>query len=224
MRRSHASPHPTPTAYLAQASALYESAGESIQQEGRRWYFREHDEAIRLAEGSGYPLHIVCACLAVLSPRCQWRRVKKACELLLRGRKPPGIFSHNLNKAASILATRRTDLIQPDQAPKTWAFWQNLWRPDDPEPVTLDSWMFRSHGLPVGSGLRTYHVLANAYRQLASQLGLLPCQLQAVVWLHAKATLSSRRNGCSGKRSAPRRNVVPHRQPTKEEINDRIDP
>jgi len=223
MRRSHASPHPKSTTYLAQASALYESAGESIQQEGSLWYFREHKEALCLAEGTGYALRVVCACLAVLSPRCQWRRVKKACKLLLDGGKPPGIFNHNVSKAARILATGNTDLIQPHQAPKTWAFWQNLWRPDNPEPVTLDSWMFRSHGLPLGAGLGTYHALATAYRDLAPQLELLPNQLQAVVWLHAKATLSRRRDNCSGKR-APRRNVVPHRQPTKEEINDRIDP
>jgi hypothetical protein len=144
--------------------------------------------------------------------------VKKACKLLLEGRKPPGIFNHNLAKAARILATGSTDLIQPHQAPKTWAFWQNLWQPDDPEPVTLDSWMSRSHGLPANTSLRMYQTLAATYRDLAPQLGLLPNQLQAVIWLHAKATLSKRRDGCSGKRNAPRRVAVPHRQPKKEEI------
>jgi len=85
-------------------------------------------------------------------------------------------------------------LIQPHQAPKTWAFWQNLWQPDDPEPVTLDSWMFRSHGLSVRANLCAYQALAQAYRRLAPQLGLLPNQLQAIVWLHARATLQPHQN------------------------------
>jgi len=85
MGTSYLSPH-TKTAYLAQARLLYEKAGQFIQHEGRHWYLREHKEALGLAEGTGHPLRIVCACLAVLSPRCHWRRVKKACKLLLEGR------------------------------------------------------------------------------------------------------------------------------------------
>jgi len=182
---------PKAAAYLAQARLLYESAGQTARHEGWHWYFREHKEASRLAEHTGHSLAVVCACLAVLSPRCQWRRVKKACELLLEGQNPPGVFAHNLAKATRILATGCTDLIQPHEAPKTWAFWQNLWRPNDPEPVTLDSWMLRSHGLSARTNLCSYQALSSAYRRLAPELGLLPNQLQAIVWLHAKATLLS---------------------------------
>jgi hypothetical protein len=76
--------------------------------------------------------------------------------------------------------------IDPKTAPKTWAFWQNLWHPHDPTPVTLDVWMFRAHGLPVSARLGTYEALAEAYRSVAAEVGLIPNQLQAIVWLHIK--------------------------------------
>jgi len=121
-----------------------------------------------------------------LSPRCQWPRVKHACHELLAGNHPSGIFGHNLAKAEHILASRNGIAIDPATAPKTWAFWQNLWHPNDPNPVTLDSWMFRAHGLPVNAGIVSYRLLADAYRTVARDLGLVPNQLQATVWLHVK--------------------------------------
>src|SRR5207245_6654817 len=131
---------------------------------------------------TGRPVRSICACLAVLSPRCKWPRVKDACRELLAGNHASGIFGHNVAKAERILASPNGIPIDPQTAPKTWAFWQNLWHPDDPKPVTLDSWMFRAHGLPASIRLGTYHKLAAAYRSVAAELGLIPNQLQAIVW------------------------------------------
>ena len=109
---------------------------------------------------------------------------KRNCRQL--GNEPRGIFGHNLAKAEHILASRNGIAIDPATAPKTWAFWQNLWHPHDPQPVTLDSWMFRAHGLPDSTRLGTYQALADAYRAVAAELDLIPNQLQAIVWLHIK--------------------------------------
>src|SRR5437867_9687536 len=128
--------------HTARIRALYETIDEVTKERGRAWYIQEHKEAARLAFDYGHSLRAFSACLAVLSPRCQWPRVKQSCRELLAGEMPAGLFGHNLAKARQILKTGNTDLIHPNRAPKTWAFWQNLWRPDDPEPVTLDSWMF----------------------------------------------------------------------------------
>jgi len=114
--------------------------------------------------------------------------VKGACGQLLSGDVPSGIFGRSLAKADEILTSRHSDLIDPRQAPKTWAFWQNLWRPYNHYPVTLDSWMFQAHGLPANAGLRTYNALADAYRTVARDLELVPNQLQAIVWLHVKGS------------------------------------
>jgi hypothetical protein len=95
-------------------------------------------------------------------------------------------LSRNLAKAQEILILRGPIPIDPKQAPKTWSFWQNLWRPDNPYPVTLDSWMLRAHGLLASSGIGIYRMLADAYRDVARDVGLTPNQLQAMVWLHVK--------------------------------------
>lgn len=168
--------------------SFYQKANDVTRHRGEQWYQREHDYALWLAQRTGYPPRIVCACLAVLSPRCQWTRVKGACGQLLSGDMPSGIFGRSLAKAEEILASRHTLVIDPRRAPKTWAFWQNLWRPYNHYPVTLDSWMFRAHGLPANAGVRSYRMLADAYRTVARDLGLVPNQLQATVWLHVKAS------------------------------------
>jgi hypothetical protein len=170
----------------AEIRLLYDRSDATTRVRGRRWYATEHAYAVCLSKSADRPVRLIAACLAVLSPRCQWPRVKAACEELLAGRTPAGIFNRNLAKARDILASHNGLPIYPDTAPKTWAFWQNLWRPDDPEPVTLDSWMFRAHGLSVRSGIRTYRALADAYRSAAGELGLVPNQLQATIWLHMK--------------------------------------
>jgi hypothetical protein len=180
--------------HARQIRMLYNQTDAAVRRQGQDWYRREHHEARALAKATGLELRQVCVCLAVLSPRCQWSRVKRACGELLAGQRPAGIFGHNLRKAAGILRSQNGIAIDPRTAPKTWAFWQNLWHPNDPEPVTLDSWMFRAHGLPVSVSFKTYQVLADCYRTVAPEFSLRANQLQATVWLHLKATMKGERN------------------------------
>ena len=109
--------------HARQIRMLYNQTDAAIRRQGQDWYRREHHEARSLAKAMGLELRQVCACLAVLSPRCQWPRVKRACRELLLGKKPAGIFGHNLRKAAAILHSQNGVPIDPDTAPKTWAFW-----------------------------------------------------------------------------------------------------
>lgn len=176
--------------HLVRIHTLYEAIDKETQRQGKRWYKTEHAYAAHLARHNGHSLRTVCACLAILSPRCQWPRVRRVCEDLLHGRTPTGIFGHNLRKARRLLRENVASPIHPRQAPKTWAFWQNLWHPDDSYPVTLDAWMFRAHRIHPRANLSTYDALAEAYRIAAGDLGLIPNQLQAAIWLHTRMTLS----------------------------------
>jgi hypothetical protein len=180
--------------HASRIRALYVQAADATKQHGLHWYATEHAYAAALARHAGEPLAVVCACLAVLSPRCQWPRVKDACAHLLAGERPSGVFGHNLVKAKAILGVRHGDLIDPARAPKTWAFWQNLWHPLDRNPVTLDTWMCRAHDLSPRVSLSTYQSLAAAYRAMAEELDLIPNQLQATVWLHMRRQQSRRTN------------------------------
>ena len=174
------------TRHARRIESLYRATSADTRAAGLIWYEREHAYAATLARASGQPVASVCACLAILSPRCRWPRVKTACEALLAGHKPRGLLPHNLAKAVYVLERRNGIPIHRREAPKTWSFWQNLCDPKDPYPVTLDSWMLRAHDLPPKSGIGTYDALADAYRAVAHDLGLIPNQLQAVIWLHVK--------------------------------------
>src|SRR5437879_6143619 len=101
MRSSPQYPH------LAQIRSLYATAHDATREQGRQWYAREHAETLLLAKSTGRPVRQICACLAVLSPRCQWPRVKSACAQMLAGNQPRGIFGHNVAKAekSSLRAT-----------------------------------------------------------------------------------------------------------------------
>jgi hypothetical protein len=105
--------------HVRQIRILYSEAASSTKH-GCEWYEREHTEAHSLAKAMGLELRLVC--VAVLSPRCQWPRVKQACRELLAGEKPPGIFGHDLRKAAAILHSQNGVPIDSQTAPKTWAF------------------------------------------------------------------------------------------------------
>ena len=179
----------TRNSYLARIHTLYAAIDKETKRQGKRWYRAEHDYAVSLARNNGHSLCTICACLAILSPRCQWPRVKMVCQDLLHGRTPTGIFGHNLRKAKRLLRENAENPIHPRQAPKTWAFWQNLWHPYDPYPVTLDAWMFRAHRIHPHANLGTYDALAQAYRIAAGDLNLIPNQLQAAIWLHTRITL-----------------------------------
>jgi hypothetical protein len=179
--------HPTCSAHVKEILGLIAEIPCATRREGAEWYWREHGDLVALSRQVQKPVRIVSAALAVLSPRCRWPHAKAALALVLAGQRPAGIFAKNFGKARAILSMDGTFPIDPVTAPKTWAFWRNLWRPDDPEPVTLDAWMFRAHGLPPEGGIRAYRALAEAYRAVARDIGIVPNQLQATIWLYTKA-------------------------------------
>src|SRR2546426_993264 len=92
--------------YASRIRTLYRQATEATREHGLNWYATEHANAAALARHAGEPLAVVCACLAVLSPRCQWPRVKEACAHLLAGERPSGVFGRNFEKAKAILGVR----------------------------------------------------------------------------------------------------------------------
>lgn len=69
--------------------------------------------------------------------------------------------------------------------PKTFNFFHNILRPDDPNYVTIDR-----HAYAIAKGdnaerltQKQYLDVANHYVRSANRLGILPNQLQAVLWV-----------------------------------------
>lgn len=61
-------------------------------------------------------------------------------------------------------------------------FFMNLYDPVNPQYVTIDRWAYKAAGYYGNPTNKKYLEVANAYKQSAKDLGLLPNQLQAITW------------------------------------------
>lgn len=74
--------------------------------------------------------------------------------------------------------------VNPDTAPKIFAFAQNLM--GDMQPVTIDAWMLRAAGLPGDLKLKDkgrYATISAIVSRLAHRNDLTPAQCQAIIWV-----------------------------------------
>ena len=80
------------------------------------------------------------------------------------------------------------DFLSATKGPKIRAFYSNIVNPSDPEPVTIDGHMIGvwfGHPITMKSAAYLkvrYHEIAGGFRDVAAGLGLIPNQLQAVLW------------------------------------------
>lgn len=168
-------------------------------EEGLGWYGRARSEALRLSQA--YFLPTVCThaagIIAVLSPSVQWERNLIDAEAVCSARQGDSVrvstYGQFLSKA---LAIRDGDSpkkwINPKTAPKTYAFWRCITNPRTTEHVVIDR-----HALAacVGRNLTDkergamlkrvggYAHYSQVYRDAAKEVGILPLQMQAIVWL-----------------------------------------
>jgi hypothetical protein len=114
-------------------------------------------------------------------------------QFLLSGFK---VSSSDLKKVVRLRGGFETvqDVFKTTQARKQKNFYLNIYRPGLEYPVTIDRHAFdaflgidsgiqdRPIDVTVGDGDQVYDVVADTYRSLADELGVLPHELQAVVW------------------------------------------
>lgn len=165
--------------------------------EGADWYVVGHEFCKKLAEKYRLELPVVCAIVSILSPATNWEQNKKDAVRLIQSvergvvridRLRLTTYGHNVRKAMKVLRGK----IQPGDAfsivssPKTLNFFLNLLNPHDPSPVTIDR-----HAYVIATGEKTdkihkalYLRIASAYKQAAEEIGILPSQLQAVLWVN----------------------------------------
>jgi hypothetical protein len=87
-----------------------------------------------------------------------------------------------------------TAIFRSTQRRKQKNFYLNIYHPELPYPVTIDRHAFDAYlgidsgvndrpiDLSTGEGEQVYDVIADTYRAVAEELGILPHELQAVVW------------------------------------------
>ena len=187
--------------------ALWESRTETDESEGLLWYARANRRGQELAVRHNVTLGQAIGVIAVLSPGCEWgKNLQYADELLAAwnsGKRGPdlpmvGVYGNkNLDKAKAILSGHSPTVVIPDSSKKVKAFYSCLINPAESQDVVIDR-----HAKCAALGLRSkksgyasqdvtvrsaeYVYLARHYVKLADRFGLLPSQLQAVLWVSWK--------------------------------------
>ena len=168
---------------------------------GQVWYTEAHLFAQGLATRYNVRLEQVVGVIATLSVQNRWDVNKRDAENLCRARYDGmdldsvvvATYDNQRRKAIAILkAGHNADIasmVATRYGQKTLAFYSNILEPETSYRVTLDRWVFRGLDLEQfgnGGGNRyvcLYRKLEELFRQEALVLGLVPCQLQAAIWL-----------------------------------------
>jgi len=168
---------------------LYNMAPSNIKEEGHAWYTDTHNYCAELSARYAQSIEVVCAVFSALSPATNFEANKKDCLNLLAGTRNYRCttYGSNVLKARNILSGK----VRPENAfslktgPKTFSFYYNVLNPQDGTHTTIDRHAYR---IATGNEVKSlspnqYQRLANYYARAASKIGILPCQLQAVLWI-----------------------------------------
>lgn len=173
---------------------VYRQADEIDRWEGSVAYLRYNATLTALARRYDTPLPRVVGAFAALSPNNDYMGNLRSLVTLLEGMRL-GAREEDCTVSTYKACRHRAwgflhgaDFLASTRGPKTRNFYQNILRPRDPEPVTIDG-----HAVCAAIGKRMrmvevvrtrfkYEEVAQSYREAAARVGLLPNQLQATVW------------------------------------------
>jgi hypothetical protein len=187
----------------------YEKSDPVERVEAMQSYERYRKICGAIAERHGFSLEIACGVFSALSPNNEYHGNIRDLETVLvnerAGNGPDSYrvatYGNNKRKASEI--ARGTPVAECIRALKTWNFFNNVYDPSDPNYVTVDGhmyWCWRGHAGTVKglrgqsrttTGLRgtptlgraLYGEIAGDIKGLALALGIVPCQLQAILWV-----------------------------------------
>lgn len=162
---------------------------------GSSWYDHAHQYAVALAKKHDTNLAVAAGVISALSPKTTWERnlLDASAVFTVGDDATVTSYGHNKKKALALI----DGSLAPDNAfstagYKTLQFWRNICSPNVAGPVTIDRHCTRA---ALGSDLhpneaikwsrhpRKYERIQLAYQNAADEIGVLPYQLQAVVWL-----------------------------------------
>ncbi len=181
---------------------LFELAHNDEREAAKTWYWRYHNITTRIAQNTEHSPVIAHAVFSALSPNNDYIGNLRDVRVLLEShRNGLGIddfkvstYGNNKRKAWRIAngACPFEEIV----APKTKNFFMNVYLPDSPDWVTVDGHMYwawkgergvvksRSHLNEKTANVtrKTYELIAQGTIEAAASLGILPNQLQAIVW------------------------------------------
>jgi hypothetical protein len=160
----------------------------------KNWYFDIHDYCKTLSDFYNIPLIKVTGILSALSPNNTVRSNVISLEKFLRTNGNCKVTTFNQQKIKALTILKSSDNISIDEVKKilgtkkdsglkTKAFFDNIYRPHTSQEVTIDLWMIRWAKIEGSLTPKKYRGTAQKVKDLAHEIGILPHQLQAKIWV-----------------------------------------
>jgi len=157
-------------------ASILQSATPEQREQARAWYPAARLQAVGLSIATGWTLEKSAAVIAAYSPRVSWaHNVRLA-------------WNHALGREVRCLGASKRRAANAarlgfdglGKGLKVNAFARNIAGISD--SVTIDTWMLRPFGLKAANK-SNYRTLANAVRELACREGMVPSEMQALLWI-----------------------------------------
>ena len=189
--------------YLNNLWDWYRRADADDIAEGMLAYERYNQVMSDLAQHYGFTIGQTVATFSALSPNSDYLGNLRSAASVLRGIQLGAScdeirtsgYNHCRDRAYAY-ATGDKDFLTETKGPKTRAFYQNLVDPFDRVPVCVDghiafAWLDERHK-PIKQAVvskRMYNEIAEGVRFIARLEGLIPNQVQAIIWFCRKREL-----------------------------------
>jgi hypothetical protein len=190
------------------------------------WYFDAHSFAAELASKYNTTIEIAAGIISAVSPRMPWLRNKHVAESILARMGEVASLSATdaasalklglgANVTMAIKIARGANIAETLTGVKRRSFYNNIVAPTMNDSVTVDTWMIMAYcnitgsdkakGLDfvranekalkgTGSG---YILIAEAVRMVATEMSLMPHQIQAMYWVAISGSYNGGREDIS---------------------------
>lgn len=158
-------------------------------------FWKYHRIMSALAAKTGYTRHVASAVFAALSPNNDNHGSLRDAHTLLRAAQRGvsiddfSVSTYGPNKRKAWRIAHGEDPLALIVAKKTRSFFLNIDDPANPEPVTIDGHMYniwrcqRENLVGLRWRNRDYDRIADDVRKLAQERGVVPCQMQGILWI-----------------------------------------
>ena len=156
---------------------------------GMSWYGNANAYARTLSAEYDVPYEYAAGIIAALSPRVSWADNLKGADSILADGEQASTMALGVNVVKALWIENGSDPDSILGGRKVRSFWRNISQPYSSLDVTLDGHMVNALGLPSHRYLErkgVYDAIADAFRTVAEEHGILPHQLQAAVWIHVR--------------------------------------
>jgi len=182
--------------------AMYERADADDRREGLLAYARYNQVMREFAEHYGIDLERTTAAFVALSPNNDYFGNLRSLASVLQGARecrPPervtvSTYGHCKRRALAY-AKGEASFVGTVRGLKIRSFYFNILDPTDPQPVTIDGHMKAAYlarkmtmRQAIVKSRAEYERIAAAAKRIANTEGLVPNQLQAIIWFARKRT------------------------------------